>query len=274
MGPALFANNATTTLAAAINTTATTITVANGAGALFPSITSPQFFYATLVNASNTIEIVQVTARSGDTMTVVRGAEGTTPSAYNIGDKFELRITAGGLSDKLSRSEAFSIAESQVTGLVSDLASIRAGLLPAGTTTVFYQAAAPTGWTQKTTQNDIIMRVVSGTGGGGYTSGQSLSAATVYGSVVGHSLTQSELPNYTLPINDPGHAHLMGGSQVVASGASFYDKASNIGTGSYTGGAGTGITVYSGGGNAAHGHGFSGSPFNLNYIDMILCTKN
>jgi hypothetical protein len=39
-------------------------------------------------------------------------------------------------------------------------------LIPVGTKMAFFQAAVPTGWTQDTSQNDKVMRVVSGTGGG------------------------------------------------------------------------------------------------------------
>lgn len=41
-----------------------------------------------------------------------------------------------------------------------------ATLIPAGTVMVFYQAAAPVGWTQVVTQNDKALRVVSAAGGG------------------------------------------------------------------------------------------------------------
>ncbi len=37
---------------------------------------------------------------------------------------------------------------------------------PSGTKMLFTQAAAPTGWVQDTSQNDRVIRVVSGTGGG------------------------------------------------------------------------------------------------------------
>ena len=39
-------------------------------------------------------------------------------------------------------------------------------LLASGTKSVFVQAAAPTGWTKDTGNNDAALRVVSGTGGG------------------------------------------------------------------------------------------------------------
>lgn len=101
--PVLFSNNAATTLASAITNVATTLTVATGTGALFPAITGSDFFYATLVNSSNQIEIVRVTARSTDTFTIVRGQEGTTARAYSTGDKVELRVTAAGLTNKLDK---------------------------------------------------------------------------------------------------------------------------------------------------------------------------
>ncbi len=99
--PIKFTNNATTTLASSITASATSIPLAVGTGALFPAVTtaSGNYFYATLVNSSNNIEIVKVTNRATDTLTVVRGQDGTTANAYIGGDKFELRPTAGALED-------------------------------------------------------------------------------------------------------------------------------------------------------------------------------
>lgn len=87
-----FANNASTTLGSAVSNVATTITVATGSGALFPAISGGQFFHATMFSAGSSTglpnEIVKVTARAGDTMTVVRGQEGTSASAWSVGDTF------------------------------------------------------------------------------------------------------------------------------------------------------------------------------------------
>ena len=93
-----FSNNASATLASGINSSVTTITLTTGQGALFPSLGASDSFYATLVDSSNNLEIVKVTARSSDTLTVVRGQEGTTARAYIAGDKFELRPTAAALT--------------------------------------------------------------------------------------------------------------------------------------------------------------------------------
>lgn len=93
--PVLYKNNANSTLASGINTSVTSITLASGGGANFPAITGLGFFYATLLNISNgAFEIVKVTARNTDTLTIVRAQEGTSALAFSAGDRVELRITA------------------------------------------------------------------------------------------------------------------------------------------------------------------------------------
>jgi len=92
----LFTNNAASNLASSITNTATSLTVTTGSGGIFPNPTSPDYFLVTLQGISGTpIEIVKVTARSGDVFTIVRAQEGTSASAFSGGDKVELRITAG-----------------------------------------------------------------------------------------------------------------------------------------------------------------------------------
>lgn len=94
-----FTNNAASTLASGISNSATSITVATGTGGIFPTLTTGQFCFCTLQNTAGTVvEIVKVTARSGDTFTVVRAQDGTAASAFITGDKFELRLTAGELN--------------------------------------------------------------------------------------------------------------------------------------------------------------------------------
>ena len=93
-----FSNNASAALASGINNAVTALTVATGAGALFPTLSAGDYFYATLVDSSNNIEVIKVTARTGDNFTIVRGQDGTTARSYASGDKVECRLTAGGLS--------------------------------------------------------------------------------------------------------------------------------------------------------------------------------
>ena len=92
--PSLVKNNATGVLSANIASGDTSLTLQTGQGARFPSPTAPEFFYLTLIDASNNIEIVQVTARASDTLTIIRARQGTTARAYTAGDRAELRVTA------------------------------------------------------------------------------------------------------------------------------------------------------------------------------------
>ena len=93
----LFTNNGTGTLASGITNVATSIVLNAGDGAKFPNPSSPDYFYATLYQVTGGVEsnweIVQVTARSTDTLTVVRGQQGTTALAFNASDPIQLRWT-------------------------------------------------------------------------------------------------------------------------------------------------------------------------------------
>jgi hypothetical protein len=94
-------NNAFSTLLAGINSSVTTVSLAIGEGARFPaaSVASGNYFYATLLDTSNNLEIVKVTDRTTDTLTVVRGQDGTTARSFALGDRVELRVTAALLGD-------------------------------------------------------------------------------------------------------------------------------------------------------------------------------
>jgi len=99
---ALFKNNAYSTLASGVTDSATTLSLASGQGTRFPSPTGADYFYATLIDTSNNLEIIKVTTRSTDTLTIVRGQESTSARAFSTSDRIELRITAAGLGDIVS----------------------------------------------------------------------------------------------------------------------------------------------------------------------------
>lgn len=97
----LTANNAQTVLAAGISASATTLTVNTGTGALFPSpVSGTSYFKLTLIDATTgqLTEIVHVTARTGDAMTISRAQEGTTARAWSANDIAANMMTAGTLS--------------------------------------------------------------------------------------------------------------------------------------------------------------------------------
>lgn len=105
MGVAQVKNNAYSKVVGSLSSAATSLTVTAGQGARFPTISvgSGDFFYLTLIDLSNNIEVVKVTARSTDTMTIVRGQDGTTARAFSSNDRVELRPTAGLFDDKMSK---------------------------------------------------------------------------------------------------------------------------------------------------------------------------
>ena len=89
----LFTNNAETTLSTGINASVTTISVADGSN--FPSPTGADYFLATIEEGAS-IEIVRVTARSGNSLTVVRAQDNTTAAAFSTAATLSLRATAEG----------------------------------------------------------------------------------------------------------------------------------------------------------------------------------
>ena len=125
-----FSNNGHSTLASSLSSSATSITVASGHGARFPSLTGSEYFYATLIDSSNNLEIVKVTARSSDVLTVTRAQESTTARAYAIGDRVELRVTAQGLVD-IGTPTADSIINSMIATNAVNSDSIAANAVTA-----------------------------------------------------------------------------------------------------------------------------------------------
>jgi hypothetical protein len=92
--PALYTNQATSTLASGIASNANQLSVQTNHGTRFPAAgTNNEYFFATLDNGAGTVEIIKVTARSGDTFTIERAQDGTTASGFSAGTTVELRIT-------------------------------------------------------------------------------------------------------------------------------------------------------------------------------------
>lgn len=96
-------NNADTTLAGALTAAATTVLLAPGAGAKFPSLVDGDFFPLTLIKTVNgvaTREIVHVTASNVDSLTVLRAQEGTVASTFSAGDYAGCHPTAACFAGK------------------------------------------------------------------------------------------------------------------------------------------------------------------------------
>ena len=95
--PVILKNNASSTLATAITTSDTGIVVANGSQ--FPTITSGDYFYVTLVSQAGQTEIVKVTARVGNSMTVVRAQDGSSAASFQVGTLVDMRVNVASVLD-------------------------------------------------------------------------------------------------------------------------------------------------------------------------------
>ncbi len=103
MGRQLFANNAETTLAAALAPAALSITLQPGSGAQFPTPSAGDYFLLTLANGpvETTREIVRIEDNTADVLTVEAGGraqEGTSDLGWGIGSIASARLTAESLA--------------------------------------------------------------------------------------------------------------------------------------------------------------------------------
>ena len=103
----LYSNNASTTLASGISNSATTILLATGTGAEFPNPTTGQFFALTLNDQATgqVYEVCYCTARTGDSLTVTRGQEGTSAVAWLLGDFAYNALTKGTIPTTYSEAK-------------------------------------------------------------------------------------------------------------------------------------------------------------------------
>lgn len=135
----LFANNASSILSAAIAQGDTTITVLSGS--VFPSPAVGDYFVLTLAGLDangNEIswEIVKVTARDGNELTVIRAQEGTTDKDWPSGTRAELRVTAGVIASFENTPEPSAATYTYTDGVVTSISETVDGATR--TTTISY----------------------------------------------------------------------------------------------------------------------------------------
>lgn len=145
--------------------------------------------------------------------------------------------------------------------------------LVTGTKVLFQQTAAPTGWTKDTTHNDKTLRVVSGAASSGGTVAFSTAFAskTVAGTVGGTAITEAQMPLHGHPWRFATTPDTSSGG-IVLGGANQANKAAFTGTPTATLGEQIGGT----GGGATHTHSFTGTAIDMavQYVDIIIATKN
>jgi hypothetical protein len=153
---------------------------------------------------------------------------------------------------------------------------IPASPIPSGTVMLFYQSAAPSGWTQVTSLNDYALRIVSGTGG---TTGGTTAFSTVFANQT-PTITTSGLSAGATTLSStqiPSHSHSNTLNTYYAnpgcSGGSIWTGA-NVGFGNQT------WSTANTGGGGSHTHSIFGSAtssaitLNVQYANIILCSKN
>ena len=142
----LFKNNVSVLLAGAINDSQTTITVNNGS--LLPSPSGGDFFRLTLIERNtNEIdwEIVKVSARSGNDLTVLRGQEGTTARTWADLTRCEMRATAGALEALAANTMKTDVAQTVTANKSFNDGTMILKGATSGTTTLKAAAVAGTG---------------------------------------------------------------------------------------------------------------------------------
>ena len=176
-------------------------------------------------------------------------------------------VDGGGFKEAITATEQelnwlgglTSNAQDQLDALESSIALLTGELsAPAGTVLSFYNTAPPNGWTQDTSKNDFMMRVVSTTGGG--------SGGT--DSPILNSKVPSHLHSFSANTSTTGaHVHPLniGGSD--AGGGRFADTDDNKGT---LNSNSAGSHAHSVSGNTSNNSGASN--WTPKYVDMIICT--
>jgi len=136
-------------------------------------------------------------------------------------------------------------------------------IAPPGTVMIFFQGSPPFGWTQKTSNNDAMLRVVSSAGGGSGGAGSPISHS--------HATSGYAIQMHNLPTNLGDSINIL---VAPSTQSDDHNQSGTVSKGS-TGGSETqtgNITVPTALG-AEHFHGDTGT-FQAKYINVITATKD
>lgn len=128
-------------------------------------------------------------------------------------------------------------------------------MVDAGTLQIFYQTAAPTGWTKSTTHNNKALRLVTGTASSGGTN--SFTATFTNRNVDNFSLTSAETPLHSHDFIFTGETSGLSSANKAA-GARNSDSFNNE-------------NISNSGSSSAHNHGVD---FSVRYVDVIIASKD
>lgn len=230
----------------------------------------------------NSTKFVGSSGSAGGQLRLEKPASGSSLAADAVIDLFanSVRLFEGGGTARGASIDLTACA----AGVGSVLYHSGNRELPLGTKMLFFQAAAPTGWTQ-TTHNNAALRVTSGAGGG---TGGSVGFTTLFARTAtdAHTLTTAEMPSHyhTAGVTDPGHDHGVSGgtlggttTRAAAGGADFIagrDPAAidivPAFTGIYIDGPNGVNATHSAGSGGSHSHNID---MRVIYMDVICCER-
>lgn len=229
-----FANNAASTLAASITSGAGSLTVQSGDGARFPTLAGGDWFVATL-QEGDTVEIVKVTARAGDTFTITRGHESTSPAAFSTDAVVELRLTAGALTGfgAIGGLQPYTAGDTWYASDTDTVAALAAGA--AGT--ILRSTGSAPAWTTLTMPSTIAVAAILAA-----SAANTLTAVTPSQSGSYLRSAAAAVPTWsTLALPDT----ISAGAVVAASGNNTVSSVTPSGTGSFLRSAAGAIPTWS-----------------------------
>ncbi len=201
----VFANFYTTTLAASLSSTATTLSVSSTTG--LPTLSTGQAFPLVLTSAASpgsVYEVVYCTGISGSSLTIERGQEGTTAANWNAADIIFTTMTA---------NTVLSNTGSTLTGGTLAGTTTNSGTISGGTVS----GATLSG----TTTN-------SGTISGGTVSGATLSGTTTNsGTISGGTIANPTMTGTIAVPNAGGAGQALSSSQAPSNLSTLNNETSN-----------------------------------------------
>lgn len=161
----------------------------------------------------------------------------------DTGDGCLFTLAVGGNTELFYEDSAARTLQITKQGIVQAPPSV-----PSGSVMLFAQAAAPTGWTQDTSKNDVLAYITNNSaiqGGSFGGSGWSISGLVASTSVAGHTLSQAEIPQHTHFVNAVtaagGNIGFQAGNNIFLQQTAILSDGGSVSGGSHTHGASTSV---------------------------------
>lgn len=251
-GQLLIGNSTGNTLSKSTLTAGTGVSITNGSGSITIAATGTGL---PTTGGTLTGDLLM------DNQSDVRFGEATANGSNYVGFQAPASISADVLwtLPSADATVAGQVLASNASGTLSW--ATPGGGFASGTVMLFVQTSAPTGWTKSTTHNDKALRVVSGAASsGGSTAFTSVFASrTPSGTIGATTLTEAQMPSHT-------HSFTASVSSATRTGGGSTQ------TGIPPAASTTGAT----GGGGSHDHSFTGTAmdFAVQYVDVIIATKD